>query len=465
MGIEDMVNSMRPEIIKSVQELIRIKSVKEQPLPGMPFGDGINNALMHTLNLASSLGFKTRNLDGYIGYAEYGQGDEVIGVIGHLDVVPEDSGWMFPPYEGRISDNKIYGRGAIDDKGPVIAALYGLKAVKESGLPIGKRIRVIFGTDEESGWRDVDYYLKNEVPPAEGFTVDGMFPVINAEKGSIYIQLTRDIARKSKGMISVKSIMSKGSPNTVPNLCTCELKLKDMAKIMLKDTLELYCQNSGLNMSIEESGDVHVITSKGLSCHGSMPWKGKNAISQLIAFISQFNLGQNDVADYIKFLAKYVCSGNDGAGFGIAGGDEISGSLSLNIGSISINEEKASAVINIRYPVTQSYEDIMARIKSAAEEKKIDVEVLSHRKSLLVEKDSRIVSVLLDSYKGVTGNDAYTMAISGQTYAKAFNNMVAFGPVFPDKDRSSHMPNECMDIDDLMMCTRIYARAVYELAR
>ncbi|HBM74527.1 MAG TPA: dipeptidase PepV [Clostridiaceae bacterium] len=465
MSVEDAAGSMKPEIIKSVQNIIKIKSVKEQTACGMPFGKGINDALVYALDTASSLGFRTVNLDGYIGYAEYGQGDEIIGVLGHVDTVAEGKGWMFSPYEGKIYDNKIYGRGAIDDKGPTVAALYGLKSVKDSGLEIKKKVRIIFGTDEESGWQDIDYYLKNDIAPVEGFTVDGMFPVINAEKGSIYIELKRDISRKSKGMISIKSIIGGNSINSVPDLCTCELRLKDMAKLMLKDTLELYCEKNGINMSMEEIDDLHVITSRGISSHSSTPWKGKNAISQFISFISQFNLGQNDVSDFIKFLASYVCSGSDGADFDIDCGDDILGKLSLSLDCISIDDEKARAVINIRYPVTADYEEIMDKIRKIADDKKIDVSVLNHKRALYVKKESRIVSVLMDSYKSVTQKDPYTLSINGQTYAKAFDNMVAFGPVFPDKDNCSHMPNECIGIDDLIECTKIYARAIYELAK
>jgi succinyl-diaminopimelate desuccinylase len=277
MELEELIDQMKTDIIKSVQDIIRIKSVEGAPLQGKPFGEGVNSALMYILSLASSMGFKTRNIDGYIGYAEYGDSPDMIGVIGHIDVVPEGEGWSFPPYEGRISDNKIYGRGASDDKGPVIAALYGLKAVRDLGVPISRKVRIIFGTDEESGWLDVDRYLKDEKAPDAGFTPDGMFPVINAEKGAINIEFRKEISRKSKGMISVKSLNGGEAVNVVPNSCKCELRLKDMAKLMMKDTLELYCQKTKINMSFHEEGDSSIIES-GVWAQPALPGNtGPNA--------------------------------------------------------------------------------------------------------------------------------------------------------------------------------------------
>lgn len=465
MNIEDIISSSKQEIVKSVQEIVRIKSVEGPAEPGAPFGQGVNAALNYALKLASSFGFKTYNIDGYVGCAEYGEGSETVGVLGHLDVVPEGEGWTYPPYEGRIHDNKIFGRGTIDDKGPMIAALYGLKAIKDSGLPISKKIKVMFGTDEESGWLDIKHYLEKEAPPDEGFTPDGMFPVINAEKGAINIEFKKKIVRKSKGMISIKSLVGGDAVNIVPGSCACELKLKDLAKLMLKDTLELYCESNNINMFIQEKGEYDVIYSSGLSCHSSTPEKGRNAISQLATFLGQFDLGQNDTADFIKFLTKHIGMESDGRNLNIKCSDEASGSLTLNLGKINIDEDNASATINIRYPVTADYEEIVRNILQIASDKKIEASIISHRKPLYIEKDSRIISTLLSSYSEVTGKEGYTIAVGGQTYAKAFDNMAAFGPLFPDREDGAHMPNEHICIDDLIKCARIYSKAMYELAK
>jgi succinyl-diaminopimelate desuccinylase len=191
---------------------------------------------------------------------------------------------------------------------------------------------------------------------------------------------------------------------------------------------------------------------------------GKNAISQLVMFLSQFNIGQNDVYDFIKFLARHVCQDSTGKLLNIDFSD-FSGELTLNLATISVDEDMASAVVNIRYPVSYRFEDIIEKILQISGDKKIEVSVLNHRKPLHVEKDSNIVSALMAVYKQVTGKEPYTLSIGGQTYAKAFKNMVAFGPVFDMDEKSGHMANEYINIDDLIRCAIIYGKAMYELAK
>ena len=155
--LEKRVEELRDEFLNSLVEILKINSVEGKKLPGMPFGEGPNEALEKALEICDDLGFNTVNLDGYVGYAEYGSGEDYVAVLGHLDVVPEGEGWMYPPYGAEIHDGKLYARGVMDDKGPIFAALYGLKAIKDLGLPLSKRVRVIFGTNEESGSHDMPY--------------------------------------------------------------------------------------------------------------------------------------------------------------------------------------------------------------------------------------------------------------------------------------------------------------------
>jgi succinyl-diaminopimelate desuccinylase len=218
-------------------------------------------------------------------------------------------------------------------------------------------------------------------------------------------------------------------------------------------------------MSMQDEGELQIINSRGLPTHSSTPDKGKNAITQLLVFLCQFELGQNDVADFIKFLAKYIGSENNGRLLNIDFNDDISGNLTVNLGSISIDEEKASAVVNIRYPVKTRYEDILNNILQVSSDKKIDVSVLRHKAPLYIESESGLIAALIDAYKYVTAEETYTVAIGGQTYAKAFKNMAAFGPVFPGEEERAHMPDEYINIESLVKCAKIYGRAIYELAR
>ena len=180
--LDKKVEELRDEFLNSLVEILKINSVEGKKLPGMPFGEGPNEALEKALEICDDLGFTTVNLDGYVGYAEYGTGEDYVAVLGHLDVVPEGDGWIYPPYGAEIHDGKLYARGVMDDKGPIFAALYGLKAIKDLGLSLSKRVRIIFGTNEESGSHDMPYYVEREKQPVAGFTPDGMFPIINGEK-------------------------------------------------------------------------------------------------------------------------------------------------------------------------------------------------------------------------------------------------------------------------------------------
>jgi len=187
--LNDKIEYYKDELLKSIIDLVNIGSIKEESKIDAPFGEKPKAALVKVLEIAEDLGFKIKNLDNYIGYAQYGEGENYIGVLGHLDVVPVGEGWKFPLFSGHIENGKIYGRGALDNKGPIILALYGLYAIKEAGLKINKSVRIIFGTDEESGFNDIPYYLKREKPPIMGFTPDCKYPVVYGERGRANIQI------------------------------------------------------------------------------------------------------------------------------------------------------------------------------------------------------------------------------------------------------------------------------------
>ena len=225
MNLNKIIKEYKDDIIKSTQEIIRIRSVEDEAKEGMPFGEGVNEALKYVLKLSSELGFEVANFDGYAGHAEIGNGDETVGVLVHLDVVPEGEGWTYPPYAAEIHDDKIFGRGTIDDKGPAIAVLYAMKAIKESGLDINKKIRIIFGTNEETDWGGITYYLKKVKAPDVAFTPDADFPVIHGEKGILVFDLAKAVSKKCTGNIRIKNIYGGNRPNMVPDSCTAILSV------------------------------------------------------------------------------------------------------------------------------------------------------------------------------------------------------------------------------------------------
>jgi succinyl-diaminopimelate desuccinylase len=463
MELNKRIDSMRDEIIKSTQEIVRIKSVEGEPKEGMPFGEGCAKSLDYALKIADKLGFRTVNLDGYVGYAEYGEGEEYVAALGHLDVVPEGEGWIYPPYGAEIHDDKIYGRGTSDDKGPIIAALYGLKAVKDEGLALSKRIRIIFGTNEETGSNDLPYYLEREKAPAAGFTPDAEYPIINGEKGLTGFRMVREFNKRCEGDIVIKEIKGGQASNIVPDYCKSVLVAKDCDAVI--KAVDKFAEESGYELSAEVKEDLVYIYSKGAPAHASLLEQGKNAVMQLFAFLGTLNLGSNDVSNFVCFMNKYIGMNVHGEAFGCFLEDEVSGKLSFNLGIIEMNEEKVEFVLDVRYPVTCKLEDMKTPFEKTIEGTGIEIAHFSHHEPLYFEPKHPLIKALQKVYEEQTGNKADLVSIGGGTYAKSMPNIVAFGPEFPGEPDTIHKANEYIKIDNLIINAKIYAHALYELAK
>jgi len=462
--INNFIDSMKDDMIKSVQELVKIKSVKDKPQLGAPFGEGPAMALAKALKIAETLGFRTANIDNYVGYAEYGTGEKTIAVLGHVDVVPEGTGWEYPPYAAEIHDGKIYGRGSTDDKGPIVAALYGLKALKEAGLKPLHRIRIFFGTDEESGSKDMEYYLEHagEVPVA-GFTPDAMYPLIRSEKGIIMFNAIKEFKRKPSNII-VKYIHGGEAANAVPDHCECALAVEnDNLKKSIVKKFNDFVKEKKYQMELEEKNNMLILKSKGIAAHAMEPEKGENAIMQLIVFLDEVGLDNSDVGDYVHFFTKNIGMETDGNSLGIKCMDD-TGELSLNVGVIDLNEGKGLVSVNPRYPCTFKGADVMKKIEEKARDAGIKIEILMGQPPLYFPIDHPLVKILMKVFEEQTNwKGLQPLSIGGGTYAKAIPNIVGFGPLFPGEPVVEHRPNEYFKIEDLILNAKIYAYAIYEL--
>lgn len=465
MDFLKLIDDYKDEIIGTTQEIIKIKSVEEKPLPGMPFGEGPYKALEKTLEVAEEMGFKTKNLEGYAGHIDFGEGEEVVGVLAHLDVVPEGEGWTYGPYSGEIHDGKIYGRGTVDDKGPAVATLYAMKALKESGAELKRKIRLILGANEETGWGCMDYYFKHEKAPNMAFTPDAEFPVIHGEKGIIIFDLVYKLNNSSDCDIILKDIKGGNAPNMVPDSAEAKLQVKDYN--LFEEGYKKYIEEKNYPITIKKVEDEVQVIAKGISAHGSTPEKGENAITYLMDYLGYIFNGECSLCRFIDVYNQRIAFKHHGEGIGCGFEDDVSGKLNFNPGMIKLEDGKIIITINIRYPIKTTSKEVYDGIRENLNDTNIElVEGSKDTKPLYVPKDDFLVEKLMNVYREFTGDtESQPITIGGGTYARAMENAVAFGPMFPGQVELAHQKDEYISIDHLMKITKIYAMALYELAK
>lgn len=451
------IEENREEMLKSLKELIAIPSVKSEPEEGMPFGKNCATVLEKTLDLCSSLGMEVKNVDSYCGWAEIGSGEKMLGILCHLDVVPAGDGWDTDPFEAVFTDTEVFGRGAIDDKGPCVAAIYAVAAVKEANPDLPIRIRLIFGCDEESGWECMDKYISSETLPDLAFTPDAEYPVITTEKGIAHFCINTalgsdgDCRLTVNGGLRANMVPDKASACILGNTDKFFNKLADFDA--RKNNIEFSLKDNRLD-----------ITSFGVGAHGSAPERGSNALFNLFSMLEILDLGGSQ-GKFVKDFNRLFNGKTDGSGVNLALFDEVSGALTLNVGICSVDENgSVRIVIDIRYPVTKSFADVSARLDSALPE---TWECLPEHSQapLHMPEDSLLVQTLLDVYSAYTGRNDKPLAIGGGTYARALpGKAVAFGVLFPDKEHTAHQPNESFSLDDFFISAKMFASASLILA-
>lgn len=460
--IQERLEANKADQIKALQELIKFQSVKGEPEEGAPFGRSIEDALEYMLSLGEQMGFKTKNVDHYAGYIEFGEGKEMVGILCHLDVVPEGENWTFGPYSGEVAEGKLYGRGTLDNKGPAIASLYAMKALKESGFVPKKRIRLILGTNEESGSQCIDYYLKHEEKPTVAFSPDADFPVIHGEMGIVLFDLEMDfIDADPDGGIEILSLIGGNAPNMVPDYA--EAKLLETRPI--EDIVRAFNQTRGANIEYEKIDGITVLKSHGISAHGSTPDKGLNAIGQLLTLLDLVDIQIGDQSNYVRFLANRIGMAYDGKGMGIAF-DDAYNALVLNLGMIQMDQSHGKATINVRYPITLKESKVKTALDSTVRGTGIDMNNWKCASPLFFPPSHPLVSTLMDVYKEKTGDlDAKPITIGGGTYARSMPNAVAFGALFPGAEDTMHQKDEFIDLNDFSKMTDIFAEAIMRLSK
>ena len=442
---KQILNEQFDQMVASLQKLVSFNTEKGPSCPNAPFGKNIKDCLDFTLGLASSMGLATYDCDGYAGHAELqGTGDKVLGILGHLDVVPSKAEeWLYPPYAGEIHDGKLYARGTMDDKGPMIACLYAVKALKEAGFAPSKTVRLIFGCDEESGMQCVEHYFGKMPYPTVSFSPDGDFPVINREKG-IY-QFNVVCGKLPEGV----TITAGERANVVPSLCVVKTVGRALDLGEWQDKISTHKTNDG-----------YEYTCLGKSAHGSTPDEGINATHALLRVL-EHNFPDNAT---LNFVASKVID-TTGKSWGIDLCDQQSGRLTCNLGVLrTAPDGTLTATIDIRFPVTYNC-DKMYELLRANTPDQFAVAGGHVSEPLFVPSDSALVKTLMKVYNGAMNTNLEPLAIGGGTYSRCLPNCVAFGPLFPGEEQTIHMPNECVDLNNLRKMAELYLEAIYELAK
>lgn len=448
------------EIVRTAQELIRIPSVKGEAETGAPFGVETVRALEYTLGIAAKHGLIVRNLDGYAGHAEWrspaaAPDADIVGVLAHVDVVPEGDGWQHGPYGAEIDNGAIYGRGAVDDKGPAIAGLFAILAVAGCGVPASRRVRLILGCDEESGFGCVQHYFQHEEMPVTGFTPDGRFPVIHAEKGiaNLNVELAGPLAA---GVLTVESLAAGRRPNMVPDLAETTLtgppNAIDAAFASLQSQVGLDAAKVG--------PDRISVRAKGVSAHGSKPEEGVNAFVVLCSALETAGLALSPALN----TARNWAADTTGGALGIDGRDDVAGPLTSNLGVAQLADGILKLTFNIRYLVTWKIEDLLTRVNPMISAADAVLTGHSNDNPLYVPIGDPLLETLLSVYRSETQDYSPPGTMGGGTYARVMRRGVAFGPEFGKADGGAHQPDERWPIADLLRATRIYARAIARLA-
>ncbi|RWZ59727.1 dipeptidase PepV [Halobacillus fulvus] len=459
MNFQALSESYRDEYLKKVIQILKIPSVYEKS-ESFPFGEGIDQALNTMLAIGEKDGFLTKNVDGQAGHIEYGSGEELLGILGHLDVVPPGSGWSTDPFEPVIKEGKLYARGAQDDKGPVMAAYMAMKLLKDQGFEPRKRVRLIVGTDEERDWQGIDHYFAREEMPALGFTPDASFPVIHAEKGLLDGYLNFPPVPVEESPVSIQKLTAGDRLNMVPD----EAKVWLKTDMNLEDSFYTYVKDRGVEGHIEQVGDTYAIVCHGVSVHASTPEFGRNAITTLIGYLTTLPL-EEGIRNRLQAL-EHAFSETDGSGVGIQQRDQESGALTLNLGSLQLDTDGSMKVgFNLRYPVTADFQGIETTWKTFAAEWDGEYEVYDHLKALYIEKDHPFIQTLLEVYNESTGEQESAKSMGGATYARSLKAGVAYGALFKHSPDTAHQKDEHVYVKDMIKAIEIYAKAIYELTK
>lgn len=453
--LHQWIDQNEAALLQTLQDLLRIPSIEGEPAENAPFGIENRQALDSMLKLACDFGMKTHDVEGYCGWAEFGEGKNLILILGHLDVVPVGPGWKFDPFGATIDGDYLYSRGAVDDKGPTVAAFYAAKAIMECFPAIGARIRTVFGCNEESGFKCIERYVQTEELPTYGFAPDAGWPLYHAEKGITNLQVTSEPITGEMAFVSLE-----GGQRTNIVIDSAEGVVR-IAATARKDIEEKLAKNWDHNLTYSWDGDLLKVHAKGKAAHGSWPHGGDNAAIRILRFWMEIS----PVSTKIQYEEWFELTHIGGSGIGVDGRDEIS-ELTCNLGIVRTEGGKLKLTFNLRYPVTWKGPEIAERSKKvlAQMNNQYTLEQLNDSEPLYFPLEHPLVKTVLDAYEAETGEKRKPGVMGGGTYARAVPNCVAIGTGWAG-DGEAHQTDERIKVAHLTKMAKIYAHILYKLAK
>lgn len=457
-AIDNFINENEENIIADLASLVAIPSKRAAAAEGKPFGEACAAALAEMKKKADDTGLKTKNYDNYMLECDYNGEETALGIIAHLDVVPEGDGWSGDPFKLERRGEAVFGRGAIDDKGPAVAVLWAVKALKAADVQLSKNVRLLFGSDEETGMQDLEHYRSIRPLPKMMLSPDGEFPVINVEKGVCQFAFSRKYA-PAAGLLSIKA----GSVvNAVPD------KAEAVVSGISAAEAERAASAAGVSVSFAfaDCAEGLRISAQGASAHGSTPEKGDNALTGLMKLLLELPLPENELLSAVKALYELFPYGEgDGTAMGLKMSDEQSGALTALLSLFSTDNETAAGAVDIRFPATVKLAAVEEIVKNKLQPLGFELDFNHVMEGHLVPADSDFIKTLLDCYTAVTGQKGGCLSEGGATYLHTVEGGVAYGAEMPGEENNMHGADEHIKVETLLNIVKIYARAIYELCR
>ena len=454
------------QMIDDLKGLLSIESVRDDSKASedAPVGPGPRQALDYMYELAERDGFSTHDVDHIAGRIEAGQGEDVLGILCHVDVVPAGDGWDSDPFDPVVTDDAIIARGTLDDKGPTIAAYYAVKILNDMNVDWKKRIHMIIGTDEESDWKCTDRYFQTEEMPTLGFAPDAEFPAIHGEKGITTFDLIQDQINEEvdEPDYELLNFESGQRYNMVPDHAEARVLVKENMTDVIQNFEYFVEQNELQGESTVDSG-ILILTVEGKAVHGMDPSLGVNAGLYLLKFLSSLNLDKS-AKDFVEFNNRYLFDSHFGEKMGMKFHTDVMGDVTTNIGIIKYDNKEAGRYgVNLRYPQGFEFEEAVERFTNEIKDIGFSLELGKVQKPHYVDKDDPFVEKLVKAYRNQTGDMTEPYTIGGGTYARNLDKGVAFGAMFEDTEDLMHQKNEYMTKKQLINATSIYLEAIYAL--